>query len=525
MHTVADLLKKINMIHQIPEDSLILAIPLSRFSETEYPEVVTYLWLYNAKWIIPLDNKTAHMDIADLSRNEVHQFYQEILTRAKKIFVALKSQPTSKHTLPHWSMELVKHCKWLRPTQVTLYLQQFNLYKILFNNKRQNLLTYDTLGDLLQKIPIEIQDSFSPDIQEVMKFRIKDLGIITKEDLLKLTCYLTLFISRRAYITPLLVHYSYNDLKIKKAVQHVIEQHIELMQALLNHETKILDTNFDIFLTQKLSKKNINLDPEVLGLISFESCPFLKKIYASIWSKSGINTARLSYHSIGLAPHSNPFLYGLILYLIWNDQHIPINSHDLHLIVKIDPLINQMELGNNSFFQQDKIKNAKQNFEIYRSQIQNSLLRESINPRTFRTYYFAPLTNINAVIRFLSKYGCPTNFGDYPPDDILEIFLDTWNRNPNLMDDLVQTQYFVTFDQHSLSLQREKAQNTLVAITKEIKIIKLSNLTVSNQLKIQWLDLQHTIWSYFDTRLLELKLHLQVEQDEFSLAGTNRMHP
>ncbi len=130
-NTIASLLEKLKIYHEIDQNSPLLHLPLSLFKEEEYTDLITITLLYGDGWIKPEKAPKPQTVMGEISLGHVQQFYSAIKF---KVSTALDNSIMS-NAIPGSEVDplSVSRSPWVNPTQVTHFFRNNPVYKVLMS--------------------------------------------------------------------------------------------------------------------------------------------------------------------------------------------------------------------------------------------------------------------------------------------------------------------------------------------------------------------------------------------------------
>lgn len=129
LKTIADLVNKAQIKHDLSKEDRMLNLPLSRFNPIYYADILTIVWLMTLGWIDRSKLPNSQLILGEISKIEVDEFYSAIRREMEQVILP-KAKPTKKNPL---QIAATANSNWLTPAQVTLGLQYMTLFKVLMD--------------------------------------------------------------------------------------------------------------------------------------------------------------------------------------------------------------------------------------------------------------------------------------------------------------------------------------------------------------------------------------------------------
>ncbi len=408
--TVGDLLEEINLPHQIPENDPILAIYLEQFSESEYPTLIALVGLYDKK-LITTDSKTPSMPLGELSAKQAAEFFYGVKKQIKSRLEALQTE--KQH------LEPLNFDTKITPASLTHYLVTNKIYQILFNptsaikqeNHQPSSLSlidkYPTLEKLLQSFPIRQRKNLPPALAEIAQMPIAEIEkfhdeLLDDMEIIKLACYLVLFISEKATLEKNLLDFTYTNDAEKEKLENIILLRSASLLISLGNKKNIPISSVDVTFSSELSKKNIFYKPAVLGLLCLDCSPLLRKLL----QRNISSTTTLSNPLIALIPSENPFFLGINLCEKATNIPLKASNHDLGVIASLIQIVNQAKAQGSLFFteKETKTNNLQMQFTKNKNKIKDPDLSSIITVESLESYVLKPIVNSHALIQFIMNH-------------------------------------------------------------------------------------------------------------------------
>lgn len=124
--TIVDLLKKLQLDHQLNAADPLLYLPLSLFTEEEYPIVVTILWLYKNDYVDWTRAIRRKPNLGEISAQHVEHFFNAILAQIKSSLTpsSIKDEEVKPLMLPKTPANT-----WVNIVQVSEWLSQNRVFR------------------------------------------------------------------------------------------------------------------------------------------------------------------------------------------------------------------------------------------------------------------------------------------------------------------------------------------------------------------------------------------------------------
>ena len=168
-NTLADLLKKLNVVHKLNKNDPLLFLPLSQFNKKELPDLITLVWLHGEGWIDPSKVPNPHKELADMSKEHVEQFYNSIRREVRTAISESKEYSDKGIKTPPYPILSVPPSLWVNSTQVTLYATLNTTYKkvIKLSHCNQELSLFQKF---IEHIPFTSQEEnrFSFELDDML---------------------------------------------------------------------------------------------------------------------------------------------------------------------------------------------------------------------------------------------------------------------------------------------------------------------------------------------------------------------
>ena len=496
--TVAELLNEI-IKHKIPVDHPVLTTPLSVFKKEDYSDVLTILWLFSEGWAEPVVKDKIKLGL--VSAGQVGEFYIEVHTKVKDAVSAWEANAEQVKTL---AIESTPKNTWVTSVQITQWLLDKPLFRILFPVKKpmqRNITTLQTLYDILG---IVLPQNLHPDLAFILKLDIKRLEL-SDEELATLMYYTLLFIYGYASLDTSIFNCTYINENAVNNLGRTAQIRIDILLTHLDQNQTCVK-NINSLLGKELKLNQCDLSPNILGLICFEKCPILKILYIQSWTAQQLDVEQIIQSpNVALFPYNNSFISGGILCSQKNNSHSVVDEsvHDIILLVK---LMSEEEVAKSQglpFFSPSATKHQT-TFEQLKGQIKSPELRKSINSQQLEAYKLILLINHQAISEFILQYGIQAQTQNIPSEEMLKDFLILFTpakqqTNMQTIDKCAREKKLINLDNtEHLTDQITRVEELIKSLDQE-----LTKHAESSQLRTDWLNAQKTIWSRLAVLLTE----------------------
>ena len=120
--TIANLLRKLKIKHNLEPRSPLLSFPLSLFKKEEYADLVSIIWLIDNKWVDSTKAPKPGTVMGQVSKTQVSQFFESIQRQVKNL-VTMSNAPLA--ALDTRIYEVVKpDGAWITPTLITHFVSK-----------------------------------------------------------------------------------------------------------------------------------------------------------------------------------------------------------------------------------------------------------------------------------------------------------------------------------------------------------------------------------------------------------------
>lgn len=512
--TVAEYLKQINLDHTVPENDPLLLVPCADFTDTNRIELITLIKLYNDGWIDLKKEPKPGSKLGEISSAKIKDFYMAALQSTQEILDLHKQDAGAPLQIPSYKPKSF----WISPLQITHWLAtQQPIYQQLFHYEAVQDYSHNTIEHLLLKVGIELSSPLDPVLTQVLATKLDQVaGILNKEHVSELLYYTLYFIFKHAEAPPMRSHYVYADVRLKAALQENAQQCTKAINSAFDDQTQpiktLLENNFMQF-------KN-KIPPIYLGLLCFDNCPLLKKLFINSWNALGIKETATKYDTLALFPSSNPFADGKII--MTDGKPTVASLPDAMYLSQMMELAHQIKSSNLPFFtpENDRKQTAiLSKFESARLNITDKMLRETSDFIHIKeSVTFGTIINYPSIIAFITTYKFEGGEYDFPPREVLRHFFATLNfKNPNTLSNLMthvrHCKLFID-ETNTLSLKAQscKIEHTLDTLAQHLEKLSDKSSTVNRD----WVKANLMIWTELH-KILKSKLKLLPVQNAENL--------
>ncbi|MDR3442584.1 MAG: hypothetical protein P4L65_06155 [Legionella sp.] len=503
--TVAEYLKQINMEHTVPENDPLLLAPCADFTDANCIELITLIKLYNDSWIDLKKEPKPESKLGEISSEKIKDFYMAALQSTQDVLDLHKQKAGAPLQIPSYKPKSF----WISPLQITHWVAtQRPIYQQLFHYEAIQDYSHNTIEHLLLEIGIELCSPLDPVLTQMLTTNLNQVvGILNKKQISELLYYTLYFIFNHAKASPMRSHYVYADVALKAALQKNAQQGTKIIDSAFADQAQPIKPLLENNLMQFKNKTQ----PLYLGLLCFDNCPLLKKLFIDSWQALGIKETATKYDTLALFPSSNPFVDGKII--MADGKPTVASLPDATCLSQMMELAHRTKSSNLPFFTPENNPEPTAvllKFESARLKITDKTLRETSHfthikeSATFRT-----IINYSSIIALITTYKFESEEYDFPPREVLKHFFATLNfKSPNTFNNLmphVRSCKLFIDETNTLSLKAQsyKIEHTLDILAQHLK--KLPEK--SSALNQDWVKMNLMIWTELH-KILKSKLEL-----------------
>lgn len=502
--TVAEYLKHINMEHTVPENDPLLLAPCADFTDANRIELITLIKLYNDGWIDLKKEPKPESKLGEISSKEIKDFYIAACQSTHQVLALHKPGAGAPLQIPSYTPTSF----WINPLQITHWLTtQRPIYQQLFHYEAIQDYSHNTIEHLLLEVGIKLPSSLDPVLTHVLTTNLDQVGTLNKEQIPELLYYTLYFILKHADVPPMRSHYLYADVTLKTTLQENAQQCTIAINSTVAKQAQPIKTLLESNLMQFKDKTQ----PLYLGLLCFDNCPLLKKLFIHSWQALGISETATQYNAQALFLSSNPFVDGKIIMM--GGRLTAASLPDATCLSQMMALAHRTKSSSLPFFTPEN--NPEQSavllkFESARLKITDKTLRDASDFSHIKeSAKFGTVINYSSIISFITTYQFEREEYDFPPREVLKHFFATLNfKNPNTFKNLmskVRNCKSLIDETNTLSL---KAQSCKIEHTLDILAQHLNKPSdQSSTLNRDWVKVNTLIWTELH-KILKSKLEL-----------------
>lgn len=555
--TLGDLLKKFNIESEMP----ISHIPIWLFTKEQYCDLIAIVCLY-AEGLI-LSNEVQQLPEEPLDEESINAFYEAVKDKVFRVFFS--ENKVDYNNEGSFTITNIPRPK-IKTGQMICYLKDNPVFNILrecldcsykgiisLNELKKFILKYPiTLSHLYNRAEITVPKILSPALQLLLKQDLHLIEGLTPEQWPTLMFYAALFIFRHAEISNPLLELIASGREVPSSLKTLYSDDIHPLKVLKDAYVRyiqIFDLNegakttpfgtFASSLADEFSLKSFNPHPLLLALNCFEQCPPLKELLVNIYTR--LVPVRVFCPNIVLNKSPNRFILSEIIGTLSDAQPIVVHYQDFKILEKLINNANTVKSASvlPEILKPDELSGLRRNISFFENVTQtlhqlksyiknehhlennelNRLLSSGINelPAIYTIDY-------EKMKRFVIKYGINSKSRCSPTTQALkELFLVISDKKETLemvIHELQASGHFIdlNMDFQSLNFQLRLLEESITKLGNILQCVSQRPGEEEFNLRIEWLDIQMTVYTRFKKTLLET---IESREEEQMRSGFN----